>query len=100
MPAKINSYFYKLRRILEASMQSYYFGTMDEYIQTSYAPTDRATCKSCKHKIDKAEVRMGYLMDSDHFSGKSWYHLACFTLRPLFKDLKPEEQIYKLEELD
>lgn len=81
-------------------MQSYYFGSMDEYIQASYAPTDRATCKSCKLKIGKGEVRMGYLMDSDHFSGKTWFHLACFTLRPLFKDLKPEEQIYKLEELE
>lgn len=43
---------------------------------------------------------MGYLMDSDHFSGKSWFHLACFTLRPLFRDIKPEEQVYKLEDLE
>lgn len=83
-----------------ASMKNYYFGSMDEYIQTGYAPTDRASCKACKLGIGKSAVRMGYIMDSDHFSGKNWYHLACFTLRPLFKDLNPEEQIYKIEELD
>lgn len=39
-------------------------------------------------------------MESDHFNGQYWYHLPCFTLRPLFKDINPKEQIYNLDQLD
>jgi hypothetical protein len=38
-------------------------------------------------------------MLSDHFNSKLWYHLDCFKLKPLFKGIDPERQIYKLDEL-
>lgn len=72
---------------------------MNEYLEASYAPTARAACKSCKLKIPKDALRMGVLMESDHFVGKNWYHIDCFTLRPLFKDIDPEKQIYKINTL-
>lgn len=81
-------------------MQRYFFGTMNEYLESSYAPTGRAACKKCKDKIEKDSIRMGILMDSDHFSAKNWYHLDCFTLRPLFKNIDPKKQIYKIDTLN
>jgi hypothetical protein len=81
-------------------MNNYYFGTMDEYVSTGYAPTGRAACKTCKKKIEKDTIRMGICMDNDHFNGKNWYHLDCFVLRPLFKEIDPEQQIYNIDQLE
>lgn len=39
-------------------------------------------------------------MNDDHFSGKYWYHLNCFTLEPRFKEIDPETQVYKIQELE
>ncbi len=81
-------------------MQDYFFGTMDEYIETSYAPTGRAACRSCRAKIEKGEVRLGEIMEEDHFNSRHYYHLACFQLKPLFRNIDPRRQIYKMDQLD
>jgi len=86
--------------VWEGKMNMYYFGAMNEYIESGYAPTDRAKCKSCKTQIEKDSLRMGIIQDDDHFSGKYWYHLDCFTLKPRFKELDPEQQIYNLDHLE
>lgn len=39
------------------------------------------------------------MIDSDHFSGKNWYHLDCYSLKPRFKHIDPESQIKGLEKL-
>lgn len=81
-------------------MQDYFFGTMDEYIETGYAPTGRATCRGCRSNILKGEVRLGEIMESDHFNSRHYYHVACFKLKPLFRNIEPQRQIYKLDQLD
>ena len=80
-------------------MIAFQFGTMDEYLEATYAPTGRAVCRQCKNKIEKGEIRMGLCMDDDHFRSHLYYHLTCFTLRPLFKDIDPTRQIYKFDDL-
>lgn len=77
-------------------MNNFYFGAMNEYISASYAPTGRAKCKNCKETIEKDDLRLGIIMDDDHFGGKYYYHPACFTLKPRFKDINPETQIHGL----
>lgn len=78
-------------------MQDYFFGSMDEYIEVGYAPTARANCRNCRKRIGKGELRVGESMDSDHFSHRYWYHLNCFTLKPLFAQIDPLKQIYNME---
>lgn len=80
-------------------MQDYFFGTMDEFIETGYAPTGRAACRRCKGKIEKGAVRVGECMESDHFNARLWHHLICFRLKPLFRAIRPDRQIYKLDQL-
>lgn len=89
------NYFIKSQR-----MKPGYFGAMGEYVEASYAPTDRAKCKSCKSQIEKDKLRMGIIQTDDHFSGKYYYHLECFSLRPKFKELDPEQHIHNLEQLN
>ena len=43
---------------------------------------------------------MGLCMDDDHFSSHKYYHLDCFSLRPLFKDIDPNQQIYRFDDLE
>lgn len=81
-------------------MQDYYFGTMDEYIETGYAPTGRATCRHCHTKIFNGSVRIGEIMENDHFNSRYYYHVSCFHLKPLFKNIDPKKQIYKLDQLE
>lgn len=81
-------------------MLAYYLTGRSEYLQASYAPTDRARCKVCKDTIALHSLRIGEIMDDDHFSGQTWYHCECFTLKPRFKAIDPETQIYKLNSLD
>ena len=72
---------------------------MNEYLEATYAPTGRAGCRQCKEKIGQGEIRLGVCFDDDHFSSHKYYHMACFNLRPLFKDIDPRTQIYKFSEL-
>lgn len=60
----------------------YYFGNSLEYIEAEYALSNRSSCKACKQKIDKDELRLGLILDDDHFNAKNWYHLKCFQLKP------------------
>jgi hypothetical protein len=78
-------------------MQDYFFGSMDEFIEVGYAPTARANCRNCRKRIGKGELRVGESMDSDHFTHRYWYHLNCFTLKPLFAQIDPLKQIYNME---
>lgn len=63
-------------------MMMYYFGNSLEYIEAGYAASNRSSCKACKVKINKDELRLGLILDDDHFNAKYWYHLKCFTLKP------------------
>lgn len=68
-----------------------------------YAKSGRASCKLCKNKIDKDELRMGAMVQSAFHDGKQaqWYHEKCFfqKLRPTtegdiahFEGLRYEDQ--------
>lgn len=81
-------------------MNMFFFGAMQEYIEASYAPTGRAKCKTCKDTIEKDSLRLGIIINDDHFGGKSYYHPSCFSLKPRFKELDPETQIYQLDQLE
>lgn len=68
-----------------------------------YAKSGRASCKLCKNKIDKDELRLGAMVQSAFHDGKQpqWYHEKCFfqKLRPTtegdiahFEGLRYEDQ--------
>lgn len=78
-------------------MKDCLFGTMDEFIETGYAPSNRATCRGCRTRIEKDTVRLGECTVSDHFNGRLWFHLDCFKLKPLFSTIDPKKQVFKLE---
>ena len=50
---------------------------MDHYIEP--AKSGRASCRKCKEKIEKGELRFGHAVDSGFSDEPSfqWYHLAC-----------------------
>lgn len=78
-------------------MKKSYFGqNNEEYIEVAYAPTGRAKCKSCNKLIENKNLRISDSTDNDHFIGKQWYHVNCFTLRNIFKELQPENDIFNL----
>jgi hypothetical protein len=81
-------------------MNLYYLTPANEYIEASYAPSDRAKCRKCKLGIEKGALRLGEIMEDDHFNAKYWYHYACFTLKPRFRHIDPEQQIRGIEDLD
>ena len=45
-----------------------------------YAKSDRSSCKSCKSKIGKGELRLAVMVQSPMFDGKvpNWHHVKCF----------------------
>uniref|UniRef100_A0A8D8HIL5 NAD(+) ADP-ribosyltransferase n=1 Tax=Culex pipiens TaxID=7175 RepID=A0A8D8HIL5_CULPI len=47
---------------------------------SEYAKSGRASCKLCKDKIDKDELRLGAMVQSAFHDGKQaqWYHERCF----------------------
>ena len=66
--------------------------------QTTYcietAKSGRSTCKTCKEKIAKDELRIGKESPgpSDGFAMTSWYHAKCFVIPPkALKGVTPEE---------
>ena len=70
---------------------------------SEYAKSGRASCKLCKSKIDKDELRLGAMVQSAFHDGKQaqWYHEPCFfqKLRPTtegdvagFENLRVEDQ--------
>ncbi|XP_053691962.1 poly [ADP-ribose] polymerase [Sabethes cyaneus] len=70
---------------------------------SEYAKSNRASCKLCKNKIDKDELRLGAMVQSAFHDGKQaqWYHEKCFfqKLRPTtegdvahFENLRYEDQ--------
>ena len=66
-------------------------GDSVEYISVEYAKSGRAACKTCKEKIGQDELRVGILVDDDHFStgqGTQWFHKACFHFKPRHKVLE------------
>lgn len=82
-------------------MRNFMFGeNNNEYIEASYAPSGRARCRGCKDIIAKDELRMGQIMEDDHFNARYYYHLHCFDLKPRFKTIDPETQVYKLDGLE
>lgn len=99
-PGTLSLYNNNCALFLADTMQDYFFGTMDEYIETGYAPTGRATCRACRSKIVNGEVRLGEIMESDHFNSRNYYHVTCFQIKPLFRNIDPQRQIYKLDQLE
>ena len=81
-------------------MNHFYLTPSNEYIEASYAPTGRASCKSCKSKIEKDSIRIGDILDDDHFNAKNWYHLDCYKIKPSFRHIDPLTQIHNLKELN
>ncbi|XP_063958511.1 poly [ADP-ribose] polymerase 1-like [Lytechinus pictus] len=57
--------------------------------RVEYAKSNRASCKSCRNKIDKESLRLAKMVQSPVFDGKipNWFHFHCF-----FKRNKPESQ--------
>ncbi|XP_030854208.1 poly [ADP-ribose] polymerase 1 [Strongylocentrotus purpuratus] len=57
--------------------------------RVEYAKSNRASCKSCRNKIDKESLRLAKMVQSPVFDGKipNWFHYHCF-----FKKNKPESQ--------
>jgi len=78
------------------SILDYYLAGSQEYLQASYAPTGRAKCKGCKDTISEGYLRIGEILDDDHFNAKKWYHWDCYKLKPRFKVINPEKQIWDL----
>lgn len=69
-------------------LKDFYIGDSYEYISVEYAKSERSSCRTCKSKIDKDQVRVGILVDDDHFStgqGTAWFHKNCFSFKPRMK---------------
>src|SRR5687768_17168461 len=63
------------------------------------APSGRATCRTCKKKIDKGELRFGHSVPSQFSSSghaTEWHHLECAAkkmghlVRPLLETYEGE----------
>jgi len=72
-------------------MNTFYFGDSFEFIEAEYAKSNRSSCKACKVKIDKDELRLGLINDDDHMSTKYYYHVDCFKLFPRHKELTEDK---------
>jgi len=48
--------------------------------RAEYAKSNRSSCKACKAKIDKDELRLAAMVQSPMFDGKvpNWFHAKCF----------------------
>ena len=51
------------------------------------ARSGRSTCKGCRRKIGKDEIRLGVLIEGPFGSGYLWYHLRC-AARSRFEQLE------------
>lgn len=45
------------------------------------ARSSRAKCKSCRRKIDKGVLRVGFLIEGPYGTGYLWHHLKCAAKR-------------------
>ena len=52
----------------------------DQPYRVEYAKSNRASCKACKGKIDKDELRLAKMVRNPRFDGVSphWFHFDCF----------------------
>jgi len=61
-----------------------------------HAKSARSTCRGCKHKIKKNELRIGEHKESELFGEiTKWYHLKCGK----FRNVKSEENVTNWDEL-
>lgn len=44
------------------------------------AKSGRASCKKCKEKIGKGDLRIGETIEGVDFTTTKWYHVQCFTI--------------------
>ena len=58
-------------------------GALDLPFKAEYAKSNRSSCKKCKEKIDKAELRLAVMVQSPMFDGKvpNWHHVKCFFMK-------------------
>lgn len=64
---------------------------------TELAKSGRSKCKKCKDPIDAKTVRVGKVSEAEGFTGTSWFHPTCITVRG---GLPPAEEIDGFDELD
>jgi hypothetical protein len=83
-------------------LKEFYVGDSFEYISVEYAKSGRSACKNCKEKIGMNELRIGILVDDDHFStgqGTQWFHKVCFHFKPRHKLLEVDTLNKKIHNL-
>ncbi|CAD8153188.1 unnamed protein product [Paramecium octaurelia] len=68
------------------------------FMTAAYAPSARATCRSCQAKIGKDELRLSNIVDEDHYCQQHHYHADCFQLKPVFKNATYKD-IFHVENL-
>ena len=44
-------------------------------------------------------MRIGECLDDEHFQGKQYYHVDCYKLKPRFKNIDLDTQLYNVAEL-
>jgi len=71
--------------------------------RVEYAKSNRSSCKGCKNKIEKDELRLAKMVKNFKFDGlmANWYHFDCFFEKNKlkstadiahFNDLRYEDQ--------
>ncbi|CAK75956.1 unnamed protein product (macronuclear) [Paramecium tetraurelia] len=68
------------------------------FMTAVYAPSARASCRSCQAKIAKDELRLSNIVDEDHYHQQLHYHADCFQLKPDFKNATYKD-IFHVENL-
>lgn len=57
-------------------------------LSVEYAKSARASCKSCKDKIEKGQMRIGSTLPGGEYDMVHWYHLQCFGIPNSFGQAK------------
>jgi hypothetical protein len=65
-----------------------------------YAKSARSTCKGCKLKIEKSELRCGNSVDTGDHPMCSWFHLECYKVPNKLEDASQLEGLSDLKKED
>lgn len=74
---------------------------VDEYLESSYAPTSRAGCRGCKEKIEKGLLRLSLITDfgDGNMLLQHHFHVECFKLKKSLIGTVTEKKIEGIDEL-